>query len=46
MSIRREVDAIERERSKDFLDYQFFIDVIEDNLSVKPNRAHKKLVKR
>ena len=46
MPICAEVHTAERERCQNFLDNQFFINIVENYLSIQTHRAHQKLVKR
>ena len=44
MPIRAEVDATDREGCYDFLDDQFVVNIVENNLAVESDGAHQQLV--
>ena len=44
MPVGAEVDTLDRERRHYLLDDELLMDVVEDNLAVKADRAHQELV--
>ena len=46
MAVTAKADGLDWERRDNFFDYQLLMNVVENDLAVKTNRAHQKFVER